>query len=172
MESVELEINGRMITAHSGGSISWIHGKTGKLVNSFGTKDSNSYIRIGINGKMFLMHRIIAQAFLPDFFDYPQVDHVDGDRTNNDVSNLRMATSSSNQQAHQSKAKGFSSQYRGVYLRKDTSKWRAECKIDGKTKHIGYFTTEVDAALARDTYAASQGFPLEGLNFPECFTGS
>ena len=171
MESVELEINGRMNTVYSNGSISWTHRKTGKLVSGFGTKGSDSYIRISIGGKMFLMHRIIAQAFLPDFFDYPQVDHVDGDRTNNDASNLRMATRSSNQQAHQSKAEGSSSQYRGVNWRKDASKWRAECRIDGKAKHIGYFTTEVDAALARDTYAFSQGFPLEGLNFPECFTG-
>ena len=113
------------------------------------------------------MHRIIAEAFLDDFLDLPQVDHIDGDGANNDVSNLRMATSKQNHRAHQRKPKGCSSQYRGVCRRKGAKKWMARCKIDGKTKNLGYFDDERDAAIARDTYAFSWGFPLEGLNFPE-----
>ena len=172
METVELEINGRMNTVHSDGSITWIHGRTGKLVNSFGNKASDGYMHIGIGGKMHSMHRIVAKAFIPDFLDFPTVDHIDGDKTNNNISNLRMATRSGQQLGHQSKAKGCSSQYRGVCWCKRSKKWMAHCKVDGKAKNLGYFDSEREAAIARDTYAFSQGFSLEGLNFPECFISS
>jgi|TARA_R110002167_G_scaffold361098_1_gene579055 hypothetical protein len=172
MESVELEINGRMNTVHSDGSISWIHGRTGKLVNGFGTKDSDSYMRISIGGKMHRMHRIVAQAFLVDFLDFPTVDHIDGDKLNNRLENLRMATGRFQNMAHQNKRKGCSSQYRGVSWYKNTNRWLASCKINGKDKHLGYFDSEREAAIARDTYAFSQGFSPEGLNFPECFISS
>ena len=165
MKSVELKINGVNITVHSDGSITKpFHGRPKR---TFGTKNWNGYMFINIGRKKLQMHRIVAQAFLPDFLDFPQVDHIDGDRANNDISNLRMATNKQNSRAHKRKSKGCSSQYRGVYWDKI---WRAYCTIDGNLKHLGSFDSEREAAIARDTYAYSQGFPLEGLNFPENYS--
>jgi len=167
MKTNNITVNGVEITANADGSIIKPFRKITK--RTFGYKNANGYIMVGIGGKMFYIHRLIAQAFLSDFDGYPQVDHIDGDRANNNVSNLRMATRVSNLRAHQNKPKGCSSRYRGVHWKKQRGKWGAQCKINYKQKNLGYFTTEVDAALARDTYVFSRGFPIEGLNFPECF---
>lgn len=56
--------------------------------------DSENYIQRSFkckNGKrkMFLVHRLVAQTFIPNPNNYPCVDHIDRDRQNNNVSNLR-----------------------------------------------------------------------------------
>jgi hypothetical protein len=46
------------------------------------------------------------------------------------------------------KPKEFSSKYKGVYWHKSKNKWVARIKVDGKVKHLGYFTDEYEAHLA------------------------
>ena len=169
MKSKQLTINGQKITVHSDGSISKPNNKfkDKRIQRTFGGDRGKGYLSVRIGSKEYSVHRIVAQAFLPDFLDYPEVDHIDGNKANNDISNLRMRTSSKNRQGHQDKPEGCSSQYRGVTWNKQRKKWRAQCRIDGKFKHLGSFDNEREAAIARDTYVFSQGFPLEGLNFPE-----
>jgi len=168
MTSKDITINDISITVHSDGSITKPYYKATK--QTFGGDNGTGYLSVRIGSKKYLVHRVIALAFLDDFYDLPDVDHIDGNGTNNDTSNLRMATSASNHQAHKKKIEGCSSIYRGVSWDKRGEKWRAQCKIDGKTKNIGSFDTEREAAIARDAYAFSQGFPLQGLNFPEHYS--
>ena len=164
MKSKQTTVNNIEITVHSDGSITKpFYSRTKRTFGS----TRGQYLQVGIGGKMFLMHRIIAEAFLGDFYSLPQVDHIDNNGTNNDISNLRMATCQFNSHAGRRKAKGCSSQYRGVSWEKNCKKWRAQCMVDGKKKNLGSFDDEREAAIARDSYAYSQGFPLEGLNFPE-----
>ena len=54
------------------------------------------YHHITLAGKTRKVHRLVAEAFLPDFLDKPQVNHIDGNKLNNHISNLEMATSSEN----------------------------------------------------------------------------
>jgi outer membrane protein assembly factor BamD (BamD/ComL family) len=44
--------------------------------------------------------------------------------------------------------KGSSSKYKGVAWHKRHKKWNAQIQINGKQKHLGYFTSEEEAALA------------------------
>ena len=81
-----------------------------------------------------------------------------------------MVTNKKNHQAFKKKRKGCSSQFRGVHWDKVNKKWRASCQAEGIFKTIGYFHNEKDAAIARDAYAFSEGFLLEGLNFPENYS--
>lgn len=53
------------------------------------------------------IHRLLAMTFLHDFDEKLQVDHIDGDRLNNNLSNLRMVTASNNQRNRKSSA-GYS----------------------------------------------------------------
>tara|TARA_R110000796_G_scaffold4493_5_gene17431 strand:- start:3442 stop:3972 length:531 start_codon:yes stop_codon:yes gene_type:complete len=171
MKSKKITINDIEVTVHSDGSISKPNNnfKDKRIQRTFGYENGRGYKQVGIGNKMFLMHRLIAKALLLDFLDYLEVDHIDGDKANNNANNLRMATRSDQLRAHMTKRKGCSSRYRGVTWDNAMGKWKAQCSIDNRIKYIGLFTTEVDAALSRDAYAHSKGFPKEGLNFPQCF---
>lgn len=171
MKSVELEINGVKVTALEDGSIVQVDGRfrDGRAKRTLGVKDGREYMRVYLGCRAVRVHRIIAEAFLPDFLDYPTVDHIDGDKSNNSVGNLRMVTKSENSQASCRKRGVCSSQYRGVHWDKESKNWMASCNVANARKKIGRFDNEYDAAVARDAYWFSQGLMEEGLNFPDLF---
>jgi len=87
--------------------------------------------------KTHKVHRLIAQAYLKDYSNDLQVDHINGDRINNKLENLRMVTQQKNQW-NQTKAKGYT-------WNKNAGKWQAQIKVNGKVKNLGLFDTEQEA---------------------------
>lgn len=75
-----------------------IHLHKGKVLSPV-IKD-NGYLQVGLyyNGKykMFLVHRVVAQAFIPNPDNLPEVNHLDEDKTNNNVTNLEWCDRSYN----------------------------------------------------------------------------
>ena len=63
-------------------------------------RNTRGYLQIGLtrNKKYYSkkIHRLVAETFLPNTENKPQVNHIDGDKTNNNVSNLEWVTASEN----------------------------------------------------------------------------
>lgn len=62
---------------------------------------------------------------------------------------------------------GGSSNYKGVYLEKNTRKWRAHMKHNGEEINIGSFNDEIEAAMAMDIVVLELCGENANLNFPE-----
>jgi len=119
-------------------------------------KHSKGYrtIHLHKNGKCKTakIHRLVAQAFLPNYTEDLQVDHINGARDCNILENLRMATNAENK-SNMKKIKGTSSQFKGVIWHKRNKKWCSAIKRNGKVSHIGSFSSEEEAARAYDKMA-------------------
>ena len=76
------------------------------------------------------------------------VDHIDNDKQNNNINNLRYATRKENGQ-NRRLGKNNTSGYKGVCFCKREAKWRSQIKIDGISLHLGYFDNIEDAKAAR-----------------------
>lgn len=61
-----------------------------------GTLMNNGYLVVNIRGRIHLVHRLIAEAFIPNSENKEFVDHIDRNRLNNSVSNLRWVTRTEN----------------------------------------------------------------------------
>ena len=59
--------------------------------------NGKGYVNVKLNRKNYLKHRLIAEQFLPNPLNLPCIDHVNHDRTDNHLSNLRWISSSDNQ---------------------------------------------------------------------------
>lgn len=70
-----------------------------------------------------------------------------------------------NQQRNKRKLSGTSSQYLGVSLCKQTGRWQAMIKVDGKQKNLGRHPDEITAARVRDAYITDNGIKNFKLNF-------
>lgn len=99
------------------------------------------------NRIVVLMHRQILGLEPGTYCDHRNHNGLDNRREN-----LRPATRAQNN-GNQRKAPGTSSRYKGVSWNKNASKWIANIKINGRSKYLGYFTTEQAAAAAYDRAA-------------------
>lgn len=95
MEEIWLPVNGYegLYEVSSFGRVrSLNYNKTGKKIILSPGKDTHGYLFVNLckNGKIKnnRIHRLVATAFLPNWFDDPQVNHIDEDKTNNHVDNL------------------------------------------------------------------------------------
>lgn len=94
------------------------------------------------NQKKILMHRQILNAPLG-----LEVDHADGNKLNNQRSNIRICTRSQNAMNMPRQANNTSG-FKGVHFDKHANKFRAMIRINTKNKHIGHFKNVEDAAIA------------------------
>ena len=110
--------------------------------------ESNGYKRIGLmNGNqiLYLVHRLVYQHFGTDWNSELTVDHINGIRTDNTISNLRIATPQQ-QQFNRPISKNNKLGVKGV--RKQGNMYRAGMTFNGKSIHIGNYTTIEEASQA------------------------
>jgi hypothetical protein len=115
-----------------------------------GSLTNRGYSCIRINGKIYLSHRL---AWLYVYGYFPKlIDHINLDRKDNRIVNLREATQSENMRnsgLKRTNQHGF----KGVSLDKRDMVWFARARINYKVIHLGRFKTKEEAAKAYDDFA-------------------
>mgnify|MGYP004688073873 CR=1 FL=1 len=104
---------------------------------------SEGYIQTSVNGKTKLLHRIIMNASKEIL-----VDHKHGIKTDNRKSELRFANKHQNGQNHKVYSSNTSG-VTGVHFHKETNKFMARIKVNGKYKYLGLYENIEDAIKAR-----------------------
>ena len=102
--------------------------------------DKAGYVK---NSKQKYLHRIVTNA------NDNYVDHINGNKLDNRLKNLRICTNAQNCQNKISLPKNNTSGILGVRYREDRQKWYAEIQCNGIKKHIGVFNTKEEALKAR-----------------------
>ena len=99
------------------------------------------YVNLKHNSsKTVKIHRLIAEYFINNPNNYPCVDHIDGDKQNNDIQNLRWVTYEQNN-INKKTTKGYCWD-KSMYC------WKASIKINKKSIHLGYYNTKEEAREA------------------------
>ena len=137
-------------------------GKTGGFVRNVSTSpramagnpcgdiDSKGYIRLRVDGKRYLGHRL-AWLYAHGFWPPHEIDHINGDRTDNRIKNLRLAdrfTNKRNTKAYKNNASGM----KGVSWSVSSKRWRSRIRINKREVNLGLFDTPEEANAA---YAAA-----------------
>ena len=142
--------------------------KTGRILKP--NLASNGYFTVGLskNGgvKTHAIHQLVAKEFLRNPNDKPCIDHIDGNKTNNSLDNLRLCSYSQNNR-NSSKRENTSSIYKGVCWDKSLGKWKAQIQINGGQNHLGLFTNEKEAAQAYNEKAKELFKEFAKLNIIE-----
>ena len=121
------------------------------------SKKRNKFLKPGVNScgyyvvvlcnngiqKTIRIHRLIALHFIPNPDNKEMVDHIDRNKTNNHISNLRWATLSENSQ-NQSKRCDNTSGHKGITYDKYNERYRYHKTIQGKT-YRKYFKNKIDS---------------------------
>ncbi len=103
-----------------------------------GSINPRGYCRIQIDGRIYLAHRL-AWFFAHGKWPTDQIDHINGNKSDNSISNLREATGAQNCRNRRGVI--------GVYRRKWG--WEATIMADGKAHYLGKFKTKSQALAVR-----------------------
>lgn len=100
---------------------------------------NHGYISIKVNKREYGAHRL-AWLYVHGAWPNGDIDHINRDKSDNRIANLRQATRAQNLQNRQ---------YAGAYWYSPRKKWRVNIRVDGKRLWIGDYNTHADALAAR-----------------------
>lgn len=108
----------------------------------------NGYLYVSLckdsKGIKFSIHQLLCVNFLdliPDGTNKIVVDHIDNDKLNNNLLNLRLVTNRENV----SRKQNTTSKYTGVYFYSKINRFRARIRVKNKRIDLGQFKTEIEA---------------------------
>lgn len=118
----------------------------GRVGDVMGCKNSAGYYRICIDGKSYLNHRL-AWLYVHGRWPREELDHINGDPTDNSLGNLREATRLENQR-NTGLSRRNASGFKGAFFNKQYNKWLATITVRKKMRIIGKFDTREAAHAA------------------------
>ena len=146
--------------------------RAGKIWNTrlcgkpaFTSDTRNGYKQGMIFNKRYLAHRVVY-ATHHGAWPVNQIDHINGDKSDNRIANLRDVTNAENGRNTQIPSNNTSG-HMGVAWDSRKCKWRSYIRAQGKNRHIGYFTDIEDAIAARAAAEVKYGYhPNHGRQQP------
>lgn len=121
-----------------------------------GATHPSGYQSVRIGSARYYLHRV-GWLLVHDTWPDGEIDHVDHDRGNNRIANLRAVDRRGNG-TNASRARNNASGTTGVSWKADKCRWRSEIKVRGRKIHLGYFTEFDDAVAARKAAERANGF--------------
>lgn len=112
------------------------------------SRTSQGYAHARVGDKTMRMHILIADKHIGKREDGKVLDHINQNKLDNRLCNLRVCTMKENSRNRDRHASDETSKYHGVNYRKDSGNWRVRIKDGEKQYNIGTFRTEVEAAIA------------------------
>ena len=127
---------------------------TGRILKPCNNGRGYHYVSLCKHGKIkhLLVHRLVGIAFIDNPLNKPYIDHINNDKINNNLSNLRWVTNQENSMNISLSCKNISG-IKGVHFHKQNNKWCAQIRLNGKKIHIGYYNTLEEARIARQLKA-------------------
>lgn len=111
-----------------------------------GSKRKDGYVTIKINNKIYKAHRL-AYYFVTGIDPITkEIDHINGDTSNNKFINLRIANHSQNGK-NLCKSKRNTSNFKGVSFLKNRNKWQVNITLNYKNIYLGSYKSKFYAAL-------------------------
>lgn len=125
--------------------------KNVKLGDIAGSLQKSGYIRIRIQGRYYLAHRLV---WLYHNREFPNgmLDHINGNRSDNRLENLRECTRSENMMNRKCNTNNIS-RCKGVSWNIGVNKYQATIGLNNKQKHLGYFLTKEEASEVYNNFA-------------------
>lgn len=114
------------------------------------------YVEEKRNNRTVFMHREVMKSIT-------SIDHIDGDKLNNQKSNLRVANKSQNA-ANMVKKQKCTSRFKGVVWHKKAKKWMSRIVVNYKGIYLGIYNSEIEAAEAYNDAALKHFGEFARLN--------
>lgn len=128
-----------------------------KVGSTAGTKRPDGYLQVRHCGKLYLVHRIIWEMHHGEIADGDEIDHINHNKLDNRIENLRLVTRNENQMNRPMQYNNTSG-VNGVDWNARNGKWRARIRVFGKEIHLGYFNNINDAKKAKHLADVKYGF--------------
>lgn len=122
-----------------------------------GTVSNRGYVQLQLRGKKYTLHKM-AWLFMYGSFPESRIDHINGDKTDNRICNLRLCTNSENM-LNTGLQSNNTSGVKGVSWDKHHNKWIAYAFKKRKKIHLGRFEFFEDAVNARKSYVGDNYNP-------------
>lgn len=151
MSACVSELESRLRYDPETGFIYWREGERRAGNRAFTYKSKRGYLVTtfrGRDGETTLSAHRVAWALHYGEWPSGQIDHINGDRTDNRIVNLRDVVNAENAKNSAMNSNNTSG-VNGVYLHRQTGKWCAQINAFGKTVGLGLFKEMADAIIAR-----------------------
>lgn len=135
------------------GCLYWKHDRPGPeridadgVSNRAGSTRKDGYLGISALGFKYLVHRLVW-FYVKGVWPNDRIDHINGDRTDNRIENLREASAAQNSRNARLRSDNTSG-YKGVSFDKTRKKWVARIIVNYRQNVLGYFDSMEDAIAA------------------------